>query len=493
MLSSKSPHITRQKKIEMMGLQSASSSSSSSSTETYAVSPSLSNSANSHDNSPAVVSFDFNKINIGTLNHSNERHYLDTSYDSSKLLNITSAKNNKQYTKSKSMTSDEVVSPRSVSPSTTTSYRDSRTTTSGNQSSFDHYEFVSANDHLLVAKDTLSKSTNHLTNFPNALTNKNKSNEQLNAAGSSPINIPASPVRTAAITTTTTTTTTTTSVSKEKFLQQLKQYQEQQKNGGNKASSSTLLSSSKLCTTTKSVPIGQQQPKQRRIFDLMRLSQQAGSFFSRSCPGEEMAQFVETPSAPSANTTGSANGSTSEIVENKLNDHSTSQQKFSTRTFLAFARTGKNGKKPQQQLSAPLDGSSASNSSSPSNSSSALSDHHNHNHHHFNHHKTNNNSSPKYGNSKSNSTMSMIGSYEVDLEKLARELVLPSMDAPLTSFKTNSNSSLSPDMSLSRANQLHPSNSSLAKPPLQTSKTLENSSTDKPVRKMFTRSLTQNK
>lgn len=51
---------------------------------------------------------------------------------------------------------------------------------------------------------------------------------------------------------------------------------------------------------------------------------------------------------------------------------------------------------------------------------------------------------------------SMIGSYQVDFEKLARELILPSLDAPLTSFKTNNLTT---------------------KHPLQTSKTIDS---DKP-------------
>jgi hypothetical protein len=58
-----------------------------------------------------------------------------------------------------------------------------------------------------------------------------------------------------------------------------------------------------------------------------------------------------------------------------------------------------------------------------------------------------NRSSPVY--SKQNS----IGSYEVDLEKLARELSLPSMNQPLTSFKRDQ-----------------------PKPVLQTQKTLDTSS-----------------
>lgn len=48
-----------------------------------------------------------------------------------------------------------------------------------------------------------------------------------------------------------------------------------------------------------------------------------------------------------------------------------------------------------------------------------------------------NRSSPIY------SKQSSIGSYEVDFEKLAKELILPSLNEPLTSFKTDQSKSVS--------------------------------------------------
>lgn len=121
-----------------------------------------------------------------------------------------------------------------------------------------------------------------------------------------------------------------------------------------------------------------------------RLSNQNGSFFSRSCQGEELAykKDVENSNCKSGNS--SNNSSNINLNTTKL------------RSFLAFARSGQ---KPRNNTSLSVDDNDSVNSSSMS--------------------------SPTY--SKQNS----IGSYDVDFEKLARELILPSLNEPLTSFKTD--------------------------------------------------------
>jgi len=85
----------------------------------------------------------------------------------------------------------------------------------------------------------------------------------------------------------------------------------------------------------------------------------------------------------------------------------------------------------------------------------------------------------------STSNKKMIGSFEVDLEKLARELVLPSINAPLTSFNTNDE-----EVCSTTAN-----NNNLIKPPLLPSKTIDASNNLKFPNKaaMMQRSLTNNK
>lgn len=85
---------------------------------------------------------------------------------------------------------------------------------------------------------------------------------------------------------------------------------------------------------------------------------------------------------------------------------------------------------------------------------------------------------------------SKINGFEVDMEKLARELILPSLNTPLTSFKTSNNNS---ETMLASS-----SSTSTTKPPLQSSKTIDSNpslllqQTNK--KKLFVRSMTaQNK
>jgi hypothetical protein len=88
------------------------------------------------------------------------------------------------------------------------------------------------------------------------------------------------------------------------------------------------------------------------------------------------------------------------------------------------------------------------------------------------------------------SNKKMIGSFEVDLEKLARELVLPSINAPLTSFNTNDE-----EVCSTTTNNNNNNNNNLIKPPLLSSKTIDTSNNLKFPNKaaMMQRSLTNNK
>lgn len=196
----------------------------------------------------------------------------------------------------------------------------------------------------------------------------------------------------------------------------------------------------KQLISTNSVP-AVTQPKQRRFANLMKLSQ-AGSFFSRSCPGDEITQNeIEDTHPPTTSASKSEN----------------SAHKAIGRAFMIFTTKNK-FKKSSNEINSS---SSPLTSSNTSVNSDILC-----------------RSSSPHGlrtNSNSSSTYATIGSYQVDLEKLARELILPSMDAPLTSFNNNSPPAT-------------------RKPPLQSSKTIDQS--DKPVnssRKNLIRSLTQNK
>lgn len=86
-------------------------------------------------------------------------------------------------------------------------------------------------------------------------------------------------------------------------------------------------------------------------------------------------------------------------------------------------------------------------------------------------------------NSSRSQNLNSIGSYEVDFEKLARELVLPSLDAPLTSYKPINNII----STTATTNSI--------KPTLQASKTVDSpqNASNASSKKLFIRSLTQNK
>ncbi|CAF1013932.1 unnamed protein product [Brachionus calyciflorus] len=165
--------------------------------------------------------------------------------------------------------------------------------------------------------------------------------------------------------------------------------------------------------STNSVPLN---IKANRLASFIRLDK-ASSFFSRSCPGEELTE-------------------TTSETKNKNEYH----QKF--KNFLTFSSRIKSKK----QDSSP-------NGSAHTSINSVFSDS-----------ITSSMNLETSENRFVDNKKGKIGSFEVDLEKLAKELVLPSVNAPLTSFK----------------------------PPLQTSRTIDSES-PKQTKKQFVRSLTQNK
>lgn len=164
----------------------------------------------------------------------------------------------------------------------------------------------------------------------------------------------------------------------------------------------------KTLTSTNSIPLNHSL-KSNRLANLMKLGQ-SNSFFSRSCPGEEICE-----SLPESKT------SQKNEYHNRI------------RNFLTFSSRLKSRK---NDISPNSSSRASCNSVFSECSSSSIND-------------------------KAHEKKAKIGSYEVDLEKLARELVLPSLEAPLTSFK----------------------------PPLQSSKTLNMKTSNKQLK----RSMTQNK
>ena len=185
--------------------------------------------------------------------------------------------------------------------------------------------------------------------------------------------------------------------------------------------SSTLNSQQqniKPLQSTNSVPLTHTL-KTNRLVNFMRLGQ-ASSFFSRSCPGDDL-----TESASS--------------VESRSHKSENHQKLKNFLTFTSKMRSKKHDPSP--------------NGSAHESANSVFSDSLNVN-----------SSSSSSSSEKSSDRKSKIGSYEVDLEKLARELILPSVNAPLTSFK----------------------------PPLQSSKTID-SEIPYNSKKPMLRSLTQNK
>ena len=240
---------------------------------------------------------------------------------------------------------------------------------------------------------------------------------------------------------------------------------------------SPSTANSKQLLSTNSLPAN--QPPKRRLANLMRISYQASAFFSRSCPGEEITQNQnDAPNKEEAtdsnNKTYKVNGNhltvnNKMVKQNSIRDETSnntssssisSHQKL-TKSLLSFAnRAGihsKNKKNTDSNSSSPLASGSVSSSINGIDENSSLS------------------------NNNSKNGINMIGNYEVDFEKLARELVLPSMNAPLTSFKSST---------LSQAE--------ISKPVLQASITIDVSpDKEKNIlncnKKQITRSLTQNR
>lgn len=184
-----------------------------------------------------------------------------------------------------------------------------------------------------------------------------------------------------------------------------------------------------------------------------RLSNQASSFFSRSCQGEELTNGLVSKAVKVNDTENVKNSIKTGNSSSHININS-----IKMKSFLAFTRIGLNktpsptksfSKGPSVSLQTSVDENESLNSS--------------------------NLSSPLY--SKQNS----LSSYDVDYEKLARELVLPSLNQPLTSFK-NANQEESKTINNDNDN---------TRPVLQSCKTMDLSDS-LPHRKSITRANTEN-
>ena len=182
---------------------------------------------------------------------------------------------------------------------------------------------------------------------------------------------------------------------------------------------------------------------------------QNSSFFSRSCPGESLLENCDD----------NLSKIKTNIKTNSLKQELPSQSlKSIGRSFLAFA-TLKNNKNKKYSDS---NGSSGSfnNTSNWSSLNTETND------------EYTNDFQGSLPLSSSNNKTAKIGSYEVDLEKFAREMSQPTMNTPLTSF------------SLLQADNhyLSPSSNKTNKPMLLSSKTIdqEPSSTKKTITRSFT-------
>lgn len=220
----------------------------------------------------------------------------------------------------------------------------------------------------------------------------------------------------------------------------------------------------------------------RRLGNIMKLSHQAGSFFSRSCPGEEMSQFNQHTNNTSNKSNEDENRKEVKNENNNIqylssnsmpkspkpgrNRDETGNHRFLGKSFLALSIFARAGYSSKMKKNSESDSSTfTSPSTSASSSMMAVTDNE----------PSNKDLSVLLGSSacsnQDRGRLNKIGSYEVDIEKLARELVLPSLEAPLTSYKPVSTNTL--------------------KPPLLSSKTVD--SPRMTSKKMILRSLTQNK
>ena len=209
----------------------------------------------------------------------------------------------------------------------------------------------------------------------------------------------------------------------------------------------------KPLVSNHSVPTAGDHKQSRLAYFSNRLSN--SSFFSRSCQGEELSAVA---AASSSHQTASSSKLSPQVSDDKgdctksnsssANTSSSSINNVSRsagKGFLAFARAppSKQAAKKMTDSAGSLGFTSVSVDENDSVMSSSF--------------------------SSTNSKQNSIGSYEVDFEKLARELILPSLNEPLTSFKPSGQ---------------------LGKPILLSSKTIDEH-TSLPKNKTMLRSFTQ--
>ena len=185
----------------------------------------------------------------------------------------------------------------------------------------------------------------------------------------------------------------------------------------------------KPLVSNHSVPTAGDHKQSRLAYFSNRLSN--SSFFSRSCQGEELSAVAAAAAAAAGSshqtnssklspqgsddkgdcTTTKSNSSSANTSTSSINNVSRSG---GGKGFLAFARAP-----PSKQAAAAAKKITDSASSLGFTSVSV----------------DENDSVMSSSFSSTNSKQNSIGSYEVDFEKLARELILPSLNEPLTSFK----------------------------------------------------------
>jgi hypothetical protein len=185
----------------------------------------------------------------------------------------------------------------------------------------------------------------------------------------------------------------------------------------------TSSSNNKKLISTNSESLMIQHPSKSRR-GLMR-SNQGNSFFSRSCPGEELASYglEEEDLNDLNNENNTANNSTNNnttTLNPPLNNQNNSKDKKSkSGDFIKASRQTMLAKSFIQFTTKVVRSKKRSDATSSVTSSTA---------------SMNSAHDDPFNTSRSNN-VNRIGNFEVDFDKLARELALPSLNKPLTSFK----------------------------------------------------------
>jgi hypothetical protein len=186
------------------------------------------------------------------------------------------------------------------------------------------------------------------------------------------------------------------------------------------SSSSSSSNNKKLISTNSESLMTQHQSKLRR--GMMR-SNQGTSFFSRSCPGEELTAYgleeedLNDLNNENNNINSSNNNPTT--LNSPLNNQNTKEKKSKSGDFIKASRQTMLAKSFIQFTTKVVRSKKRSDATSSVTSSNA---------------SMYSTQDDPFNTSRPNN-VNRIGNYEIDFDKLAKELALPSLNKPLTSFK----------------------------------------------------------